>query len=265
VPLLGLDGAPPFAELVASELKAQGHGDVAPRAIHGFDLMLYDTQPSAVSGARGEFLHAPRLDNLASCHAALTALATVPRGPLPPFTRVVVLYDHEEVGSRSAQGAQSGLLADTLARIEGGAKSGGPQGLPRALARSLLVSADMAHAVHPNYADRHEPGHRPKLGGGPVLKVNSGQSYASDGVTLGHFTALCRARGVEPQHFVARSDLGCGSTIGPISAARAGVRTVDVGSPMLSMHSCRELAATSDVEPMIGVLRSFFETTLELA
>jgi aspartyl aminopeptidase len=265
VPVVGLESAPPFAELLAAELRAQGHGAIEPRAIHGFDLMLYDTQPSAVSGARGEFLHAPRLDNLASCHAALCALIGARRTPAPAFTRVVVLYDHEEVGSRSAQGAQSGFLADTLARIESAAKSGGPQGFARALARSLLVSADMAHAVHPNYADKHEPGHRPKLGGGPVLKVNANQNYASDAVTLGHFTALCRACGVEPQSFVARSDMGCGSTIGPISAARAGIRTVDVGNPMLSMHSCREMAAVADVEPMIGVLRAFFETPQGLA
>jgi aspartyl aminopeptidase len=265
VPVVGLEDAPPLAELLAAELRAQGHGDVSARAIHGFDLMLYDTQPSATSGARGEFLHAPRLDNLASCHAALTALMGAQRAPLPAFTRVVVLYDHEEVGSRSAQGAQSGLLADTLARIVEAAKDGGPQGAPRALARSLLISADMAHAVHPNYADRHEPGHRPRLGGGPVLKVNSNQSYASDAFTLGHFKALCRARGIEPQHFVARSDLGCGSTIGPISAARAGIRTVDVGNPMLSMHSCRELAAVADVDPMISVLGAFFDAPLELS
>jgi aspartyl aminopeptidase len=265
VPVVGLESAPAFAELVAGELRAQGLADADPRAIHGFDLMLYDTQPGCTSGARGEFLHAPRLDNLASCHAALCALIGAQRAPLPPFTRVVVLYDHEEVGSRSAQGAQSGLLADTLARIVEAAKSGGPQGLPRAMARSLLVSADMAHAVHPNYADRHEPGHRPRLGGGPVLKVNANQSYASDAVTLGHFTALCRASGVEPQHFVARSDLGCGSTIGPISAARAGIRTVDVGNPMLSMHSCREMAAVADVAPLISVLGAFFETAFELA
>jgi aspartyl aminopeptidase len=265
VPVLGLEDAPPFAELVAAELRAQGHGPLAADAIHAFDLMLADTQPSALSGARGEFIHAPRLDNLASCHAALSALVAAQRAPAPPFTRVAVLYDHEEVGSRSAQGAQSGFLADTLARIVEAAKSGGPQGLARAMARSLMVSADMAHAVHPNYSDRHEPGHRPRLGGGPVLKVNSNQSYASDAVTLGAFTALCRAQGVAPQHFVARSDLGCGSTIGPISAARAGIRTVDVGNPMLSMHSCREMAAVADVAPMILVLGAFYATALEIA
>ena len=135
---------------------------------------------------------------------------------------------------------------------------GEPQGLARALARSLLVSADMAHAVHPNYADKHEPGHRPVIGRGPVLKQNSNQSYASDARTGGVFLSLCRQAGVEPQHFVTRSDLGCGSTIGPISAARVGIPTVDVGNPMLSMHSCREMAGTADVEPMIEVLRLLY-------
>ena len=117
----------------------------------------------------------------------------------------------------------------------------------------------MAHAVHPNYSDRHEPGHRPVIGAGPVIKVNSNQSYASDAVSIGHFTRLCRDIGIEPQRFVTRSDLGCGSTIGPISAARVGIRTVDVGNPMLSMHSCREMSGTADVGPMIDVLSAFFE------
>jgi len=138
-----------------------------------------------------------------------------------------------------------------------GFKGGEPQGLARALARSTLVSADMAHAVHPNYADRHEPGHRPLIGKGPVIKQNANQAYASDAATTGLFASLCARQGVTPQHFVTRSDLACGSTIGPISAARIGIRTVDVGNPMLSMHSCRELAGRADVEPMIEVLRAF--------
>jgi aspartyl aminopeptidase len=117
----------------------------------------------------------------------------------------------------------------------------------------------MAHAVHPNYADRHEPGHHPVIGGGPVIKVNANQAYASDATTVGMFASLCARVGVTPQHFASRSDLACGSTIGPISAARVGVRTVDVGNPMLSMHSCREMAGTADVEPMIQVLSAFFE------
>ncbi len=208
---------------------------------------------------RGEFIHAPRLDNLASCHAATRALLGAAPSPEPAFTRAIVLYDHEEIGSRTAQGAAGTLLADALERTVAGFKGGEPQGVARALARSVLISADMAHAVHPNYADRHEPGHRPVIGRGPVLKLNANQSYASDARTAGLFTELCERRGGPPQHFVMRSDLACGSTIGPITAARVGIRTVDVGSPMLSMHSCREMAGSADVEPMIDVLRRFFE------
>ncbi len=259
LPVLGLEEAPDLATLVAGELRAQGRGPVEPADVLAFDLMTCDVQPAAVSGAHGEFVSAPRLDNLASCHTALSALTAASPEPAPPFTRVVVLFDHEEVGSRSAQGAAGTLLADALARVVAGFKGGETQGLPRALARSLLISADMAHAVHPNHADKHDPGHQPVLGRGPVIKVNAGQAYASDAETAGWFAALCAAVGVQPQHFVSRSDLVCGSTIGPISAARVGIRTVDVGSPLLAMHSCRELAGSADVEPMIAVLRAFFE------
>ena len=148
-------------------------------------------------------------------------------------------------------------LIPTLERVEGAIKGGTPQGMPRALSRSVLVSADMAHAVHPNHAERHEPGHRPVIGKGPVIKVNANQSYASDATTAGLFASLCAESGCTPQHFVTRSDLACGSTIGPISAARTGIPTVDVGNPMLSMHSCREMAGADDVEPMIRVLTRF--------
>ena len=260
VPVAGLEDGPALPELLAAELRARGEADVAPQQIHGFDLMAYDTQPAARAGGRGEFVQAARLDNLASCHAALRALAAASGEPLPPFTRMIVLYDHEEVGSQSAQGASGTLLSDALWRVVAGFKGGSPQGLSRAASRSLLISADMAHAVHPNYADRHEPGHRPRLGGGPVIKVNANQSYASDAETAGLFSTLCREVGVEPQHFVSRSDLRCGSTIGPISAARVGIRTVDVGNPMLSMHSCREMAGAADVAPMIDVLTAFLRS-----
>jgi aspartyl aminopeptidase len=259
LPVLGLEDAPDVATLVVGELRAQGAGRFEPSDLLAFDLMSYDVQPAAVSGARGEFVAAPRLDNLASCHAALCALGAAASEPAPPFTRAVVLYDHEEVGSRSAQGAAGTFLADTLDRMVVGFKGGEPQGLPRALARSLLISADMAHAVHPNHADKHEPGHQPVVGRGPVIKVNAGQAYASDAESAGRFAALCARVGVQPQHFVSRSDLTCGSTIGPITAARVGIRTVDVGNPMLAMHSCRELAGSADVEPMISVLRAFLE------
>ncbi|MGH0028897.1 MAG: M18 family aminopeptidase [Myxococcota bacterium] len=257
VPVVGLESAPPLAELIATELSARNLADAAPDDVLGFDLMAYDVQPAAVSGARGEFVQAARLDNLASCHAAVAALlGAADEGP-PEFTRVVVLYDHEEVGSRSTQGAGGTLLQGALERMVSGFKGGAPQGLARAVSRSMLVSTDMAHAVHPNYADRHEPGHRPVIGRGPVLKTNANQAYASDGETRGRFAGLCAAAGVEPQHFASRNDVACGSTIGPITAARVGIPTVDVGNPMLSMHSCREMAGSADVEPMIRVLRLF--------
>jgi aspartyl aminopeptidase len=258
VPITGLEGAPPLAELLVSELRAQQGLTFEARDVLAYDLMTYDTQVSVCSGVRGEFIHAPRLDNLASCHAGITALTST-AAPLPAFTQVVVLYDHEEVGSQSAQGAAGSLLASVLERAVSGFEVGERQGLSRALARSFMVSADMAHAVHPNYADRHEPTHRPVIGQGPVIKTNANQSYASDAQTVGLFAGLCDRLGIEPQHFVTRSDLRCGSTIGPISAARVGIRTVDVGNPMLSMHSCREMAGTADVEPMIDILRLFLE------
>ena len=259
-PVVGLGDAPDLEELVVTELRAQRLADLGPGDLLSCELMAYDSQLSGVSGARGEFIHAPRLDNLASCHAGLTALQRAGEGELPAHTRVVVLYDHEEVGSRSAGGAAGPLLAEALERIVAGHKGGEPQGMARAIASSRLVSADMAHAVHPNYADRHEPSHRPVIGGGPVIKVNANQAYASDSVTSGLFASLCAEVGVEPQYFVSRTDMSCGSTIGPITAARVGIRSVDVGNPMLSMHSCREMAGTADVEPMIDVLRAFFDS-----
>jgi len=263
LPIVGLGQAQSIVDLVAAELRAQGIAS-APRIL-AFDLMAYDTQASGVSGPRGEFIHAPRLDNLASCHAGLSALIAARATASSPFTRVLALYDHEEVGSRSAHGAAGPVLEYALDRVVAGFKGGEPQGLPRALARSVLVSADMAHAVHPNYADKHEPGHRPVIGAGPVIKVNSNQSYATDAATAGLFASLCERVGVRPQHFVARSDQGCGSTIGPITAARLGVRAVDVGNPMLSMHSCREMAGAADVAPMIAVLTAFLAESESLA
>ncbi len=169
-----------------------------------------------------------------------------------------MLYDHEEVGSRSAQGADSPFLKDLLERIAHAHSDGSADARHRAYQRSFFVSADMAHAVHPNFADKHEPRHQPLLGGGPVIKSNVNQSYATDSESWGLFSALCREVEVTPQLFVTRTDLGCGSTIGPISAGQLGIRTVDVGNPMLSMHSIRELCAASDIEKMIRVLGQLY-------
>jgi aspartyl aminopeptidase len=258
LPLIGLEDAPALAALVATELRAQQLADVAPDDLLAFDLMLYDVQPSGLIGADGAFIVAPRLDNQASCHGAVSALLGAAGGELGRATRAIALYDHEEVGSESAQGAGGSFLVDTLERAVSAFKGGAPQGFARARSRSQLVSADMAHGVHPNFADKHEPHHRPVLGRGPVIKSNVNQSYATDALTAGDFAALCARVGVVPQHFTSRNDQPCGSTIGPITAARTGIPTVDVGNPMLSMHSCREMAGTADVAPMIRVLQAFF-------
>ncbi len=251
-PLAGLGGGDEgwLNALLAAEL------GVPADAIVGADLMLHDAVPPCVSGVDGEFVHAPRLDNLASCHAALEALcAAAPGRPAP--TLVIALYDHEEVGSQSAEGASSAFLWSLLERIVR-TTGGTAEDVHRALARSLCVSADMAHGVHPNYADLHEPQHAPKLGGGPVIKLNSNQRYATNGATALRFERAAQAAGVPVQRFVMRSDLPCGSTIGPITAARLGVATVDVGNPMLSMHSIRELASSQDQAAMVAALSALF-------
>jgi aspartyl aminopeptidase len=257
VPVLGLEASEGgFAELLAEGLRGTPASGASAADVLGFDLCLYDTQGAAFAGSRGEFLLSSRLDNLASCHAALCALLGAV--PDPEATRVVALYDHEEVGSQSASGARSLFMSDLLERLAMSRSPKDPSALPRAISRSLLVSADMAHAVHPNYPDKHDKQHRPLLGAGPVIKVNVNQSYATDGPAAAAFSAACRAVDVLPQHFSSRNDIPCGSTIGPISAARLGLRAVDVGNPMLSMHSCREMAAVSDVAPMIRVLGRLF-------
>ncbi len=262
-PIVGLEGTGSLAQLLAAELARDGEGVVAESDILAFDLMTYDVQRSSLVGADEEFICAPRLDNLASCHAALSALLSSVEASTGSATRVAVMYDHEEVGSRSAQGAAGSFLASTLDRLVAGqggrSEAETAQAGARALARSMLISADMAHAVHPNFVDRHEPGHRPQIGKGPVIKLNANQSYATDAQTSGEFAELCGRIGITPQYFVSRTDLACGSTIGPITAARVGIRTVDVGNPMLSMHSCREMAGAADVVPMIDVLQLFYD------
>lgn len=250
-PTLGLElaGSVGALALVCAELARAGV-EAAPDDVRGFDLCLCDAQPAALGGGNDELVLAPRLDNLGSSHAALCAL--IAARPALRRTRVIALYDHEECGSQSLAGAQSRFVADVLSRLAGA--HGGHEGTARALARSFLVSADMAHAQHPNYADKHDKHHAPRLGAGPVIKINATQRYATDGPSEAVFDAACRAAGFTPQRFVSRSDLPCGTTIGPISAALLGVRAVDVGNPMLAMHSCRETAASADVAPMIRAL-----------
>jgi aspartyl aminopeptidase len=228
--------------------------EVERDTILGWDLSLYDVQPASLFGFGEELIDAPRLDNLASCHAALAALIAS-AGDDCDATRVVVLYDHEECGSRSAQGAVGTVLRDTLTRLVEGSGDRHTEGLVRATQRSFLVSADMAHAVHPNHEGQHDPQHAPSMGGGMVLKVNSNQSYATSGRTGALLEHFARELGRPLQRFVVRSDLPCGSTIGPIAAANLGIPTVDVGAPMLAMHSCREMAGRDDVASAVALFR----------
>jgi aspartyl aminopeptidase len=247
-PLWGL-GGDPVAEFL--DLLAQASG-IAARDIAGHDLSLYDLAPAAIGGARDEFIFAGRLDNLASCHAGVQALVHATSGDNATVP-VLACFDHEEVGSDSAAGAAGPLLATVLERIALACGLGRAAHLA-ALADSSMLSADMAHAVHPNYPDRHEPRHKPQLGQGPVLKSNANQRYATTGATAAHVRSLARTAGAPLQDFVARSDLGCGSTIGPVIAASLGIAVADIGSPMLSMHSSRECAAVADHAPYVELL-----------
>ncbi|MGZ3417743.1 MAG: M18 family aminopeptidase [Polyangiales bacterium] len=225
-----------------------------PSRVRGFDLGLYDLTAPTLGGQDQAFVFSARLDNLASCHAATSALVS---SSTSAATQVIALFDHEEVGSGSATGAAGPFLEDVLSRIVD-ATSSGPSAFARAIAASFCISADMAHAVHPNHSDKHENKHMPRIGKGPVVKSNVQQRYATDGETGARFRALCRAADVPVQDFVTRTDLACGSTIGPITAARLGIATVDVGNPMLSMHSTREMCGAADVAMMTNVLARFF-------
>ncbi|MCU1669793.1 MAG: apeB [Blastococcus sp.] len=241
---------PGLAEALADAVGA------GPDDVVGHDLVLTDTQPAAVAGADGNWVAAPRLDNQGSCHSGLLALLAAAAGER---TQVLVCNDHEEVGSGSMSGARGSFLEDVVVRLAAATDPADRQAVHRAIARSVLVSADMAHAVHPTRSDRHEPEHRPQLGGGPVLKLNANQAYATDATTGGWFTERCAEAGVPVQHFVSRADLPCGSTIGPLTATRLGIATVDIGAPTLAMHSCRELVSALDVPLMVSALTACLE------
>jgi aspartyl aminopeptidase len=228
--------------------------------IVGVDLEVVDTQPPALAGLREEFLCAPRIDNLAGSHAALSALLRAARPGRA--TAVIALFDGEEIGSQLPSGAASFFLDAVLERITL-ATDPSREAWHRSRAASLLVSVDGAHALHPNYADLHDPQHAPALNGGPVIKVNAQQRYAT-GLQSAHWFEWCAERAGAPvQRYVHRSDLPCGSTIGPMTATRLGMPTVDVGSPMLAMHSIRETSGVLDQEWMIATLVEHFTAERE--
>lgn len=228
--------------------------DIPPRRLRSWELAVVDTQPGAFFGPDEEFIAAPRLDNLASCHAALEALLAAE--PAAGVTMIACL-DHEEVGSESYQGAAGRFVPDTLEAI-GAALGAEGAALRRELAHGWLLSADMAHAYHPNFPAYYDEAHAPRVNAGPVIKLNAKQRYATDALGDAYFQALCDRAGVPWQRYVHRTNLPCGSTIGPICAARLGLRTVDIGAPMWSMHSIRESAGAFDHGYMVRALREFF-------
>ncbi|HEY3483939.1 MAG TPA: M18 family aminopeptidase, partial [Ilumatobacteraceae bacterium] len=219
-----------------------------------WDICLYDVQPSAVLGADGSLLASGRLDNQVSCWAATVAL--VDAAP-ESAVAVIVLNDHEEVGSDSTTGASGPFLEHVLERLVA-ARGGSREHLLRALSASSCVSADNAHAVHPNYPERHDPDHRPMVNAGPAIKMNANQRYATSAATAATFRAACESVGVPWQVFVSRNNMPCGSTIGPITATRLGIDTVDVGVPQLSMHSARELCGVDDPPWLAAALAAYF-------
>jgi len=258
---------PVLLDLLASEL------GVSKAQVVDFDLTLYDTQGGALGGARKEFVNGARLDNLASCFAAVEALEThASDAALLGADRdvsVVALFDHEEVGSGSESGAGSPIMRDAVERITEAlaakAGSGGDsESFRAALHRSMILSVDMAHAVHPNYASKHEKQHAPAMNSGLVIKSNANQRYATSGTTGFLVRQLGRRVGVPVQEFVVRNDCPCGSTIGPIIAANTGMRAIDLGMPQLSMHSCREMMGRADLTLAHTLFAAFFSDFREL-
>lgn len=237
-----------FLKLLADALQVQA-ADILT-----YELAVTDTQPGVFWGAEQEFIASSQLDNLASCHAALTALLAT---ATPAATCIAAFFDHEEVGSESAAGAGGSFASDVIARISL------CMGLDEeqqhcAAAHSFFISADMAHAYQPNFPNAYEPNHRVQMNAGPVIKTNANQRYSTNADTAARFITLCESAGVPCQNYTHRTDLGCGSTIGPIVASSLGIATVDVGSPMWAMHSLRESAGVQDVGYMIKVMQAAF-------
>jgi aspartyl aminopeptidase len=241
-----------FKEILAAAL------EVDSKNILAWEMAVYDVQKGSVFGLEDEFYANSQLDNLASCHAALTALLSQnsSANDANRATQVIAFFDHEEVGSESSKGADGSFFGDVLSRISA-AQELTHEGHLQALAKSCMLSADMAHAWHPNFADKHDPEHRPLLNHGPVIKINSNQKYTTNSQTEALFVNICEQAKIPYQKFVNRSDLSCGSTIGPLTAAKVGIASLDVGNPMWAMHSIRESAGVKDHEYMIRAMVGF--------
>ncbi|KAL7314322.1 hypothetical protein PS15m_005910 [Mucor circinelloides] len=238
--------------------------NIKPHQIRDFELAVYDTQKSVIGGACNEFIFSPRLDNLEMSYCSIIALTQAKDIENDSNIRIAALFDNEEVGSMTAHGADSNLLPVTLQRLANthvidAAKDVSLTAFEEAIHKSILVSADMAHAINPNYADKHEENHRPEMHKGTVIKVNANQRYATTAITSLVLKELAKKHQIPIQEFVVRNDSSCGSTIGPMLSAKLGLRTVDIGNPQLSMHSIRETGGTDDVKHGIDLLRAFYE------
>ena len=224
----------------------------------GYDLLTADTQEPRTFGLDDALFASGRLDNLSSVHAGLTALLEAAASESDgEAVLVLAAFDHEELGSESRSGASGPFLADVLTRV-GAALGAGPAELARAFAASWVVSADAGHAVHPNYPEKHDPVVRPLAGRGPLLKINANQRYSTDAHGAALWVRASAAAGVPFQEFVSNNTVPCGSTIGPLTATRLGIRTVDVGVPLLSMHSARELVHVDDVTALAAASTAFY-------
>jgi aspartyl aminopeptidase len=221
--------------------------------IDGYDLRVYDTAKPAIFGPHQEFFASARLDNLSSMHASIVAMIKADAGDV---IQMIAAFDHEELGSASRSGASGPLLADILSRISDGLGATLDQ-RHRSLAETFCLSADTGHAIHPNYPNRHDPANQPLLNSGPLLKINANQRYATDGRGMALWRRVCRRAGVRTQEFVTNNAVPCGSTIGPLTATRLGIATIDVGIPTLSMHSVRELAGTDDPLALARAMEAF--------
>ncbi|KAL3153468.1 hypothetical protein ABBQ38_011801 [Trebouxia sp. C0009 RCD-2024] len=244
-------------QLVADQLKC------SVTDIVDFELNVCDTQDGVIGGIDDEFLFTGRLDNLGMSYCSLAALLdcypTEAHLAEESAVKAIALFDHEEVGSASAQGAGGPVMKDTIHRIAGILSQGQEGAVQRAIQNSFLVSADMAHALHPNYSDKHDADHAPLFQKGIVIKHNQNQRYATNVITATLFRELAQKRGIPTQEFTIRNDMLCGSTIGPILASGIGCRTLDVGAPQLSMHSIREMCGTKDIEYSYEHFKAFFQ------
>ncbi|CEM60696.1 M18 family aminopeptidase [Treponema phagedenis] len=252
LPLLSIIDENPAKEDFLLNLIAQ-EADCALSDILEFDLFLYDVQKGSILGANNEFFSVGKIDNLGMAYASVDALV---QSESTPFTKVVCIFDNEEVGSSTAQGAGSPFLSDVLNRIV--QTQGDSETFQQALAASFLISADQAHGTHPNYLEKNDITNFPIINRGPAIKLAASMSYASDAVSVGVFKQVCEKANVPCQTFVNRSDIRGGSTIGPISVRNLNIKTVDVGNPILAMHSVRELGGVQDQESITEAFKAFY-------